>query len=460
MVQYNAPAKVDDFSEGRQPQTLATEWHEKVSGWIRDASESTDGEQRSFFDALGSTATPLDITWDAFPLAIRHWFGNTGIAAQTAAETPKPLRRFGQPLRAVRNGALAENLELFHRQQDEYCEWFTHRDDAGQITRIDFTSEGPEYWEHLGTDQDLCVSLYRKYLDPPVSDDELAIDLFWQHDVADTGLGSDTGQLFRFIRWQKNDYNPYNKWNTTHGVMHLTHPANTLGAEVNLASDATVLRKSGAGNLINDIHELACCARFGEVNRSSDPGIGFGVNQLVQQGNRVALADPVGLYISRFNEDGVVDDNGDPAGEWTVVRGHAHSDADPFARILRATFTPPADGDVTVGGIPLRFGGQVALHIKMVLYGIAEPNPAGLAQASGCVGKCCEHPDRADLSGAFDLEQDCGDVNWTRWEAANAPFPRDEQAGPGLAAAGGIGAAPEPELRAAAPDALRYDRRM
>src|SRR4029077_14840566 len=135
-----------------------------------------------------------------------------------------------------------------------YCEWFTHRE-AGRITRIDFTSEGPEYWEHLGTDQELCVSLYRKYLNPPVSDDELANDLFWQHDVADTDRDTNTGEVFRFIRWKKNAYNPYNKWNTTHGAMHLTHPANTLRAEVNLASDATVLRKSGAGNLVNDIHE-------------------------------------------------------------------------------------------------------------------------------------------------------------------------------------------------------------
>ena len=202
MVQYNAPAKVDDFSEGRQPQTLATEWHEKVSGWIRDASESTDGEQRSFFDALGSTATPLDITWDAFPLAIRHWFGNTGIAAPTAAETPKPLRRFGQPL-----GQCA--TERWRRISSSSTASKTSTASGLPIATTLDKSRGStsrvktEYWEHLGTDQDLCVSLYRKYLDPPVSDDELAIDLFWQHDVADTGLGSDTGQLFRFIRWQK-----------------------------------------------------------------------------------------------------------------------------------------------------------------------------------------------------------------------------------------------------------------
>jgi hypothetical protein len=41
--------------------------------------------------------------------------------------------------------------------------------------------------------------------------------------------------------YQADQYNPYNKWNTTHGLMHLTHPCNTLQAEITLGADATVL---------------------------------------------------------------------------------------------------------------------------------------------------------------------------------------------------------------------------
>jgi hypothetical protein len=37
-------------------------------------------------------------------------------------------------------------------------------------------------------------------------------------------------------------YDPWNKWNTELGAMHLTHPSNALQAEVFLAGDATVLR--------------------------------------------------------------------------------------------------------------------------------------------------------------------------------------------------------------------------
>lgn len=34
--------------------------------------------------------------------------------------------------------------------QDEYCEWSVTRNSDNKITRIDFTCEGPEYWEYLG----------------------------------------------------------------------------------------------------------------------------------------------------------------------------------------------------------------------------------------------------------------------------------------------------------------------
>jgi hypothetical protein len=36
-------------------------------------------------------------------------------------------------------------------------------------------------------------------------------------------------------------YNPYNKWNTDNGIMHLNCPPNSLSAEINLAAFATVV---------------------------------------------------------------------------------------------------------------------------------------------------------------------------------------------------------------------------
>ena len=35
------------------------------------------------------------------------------------------------------------------REQDEYLEWFAVRDAHGKIKRVQFTCEGPDYWDFL-----------------------------------------------------------------------------------------------------------------------------------------------------------------------------------------------------------------------------------------------------------------------------------------------------------------------
>ena len=63
------------------------------------------------------------MSWVAFPAALR------------AAE-PSQLERW----------KLADGDRNI---QDEYCEWSVLRNSARKIARITFTSEVPEYWEHL-----------------------------------------------------------------------------------------------------------------------------------------------------------------------------------------------------------------------------------------------------------------------------------------------------------------------
>ncbi len=60
--------------------------------------------------------------------------------------------------------------------------------------------------------------------------------------------------------------------------MHLTQQANNLFAEVLLAAEATVRRKSAAGAEITSAIPLTKCAGFGDERRNSDPAIGAGVN--------------------------------------------------------------------------------------------------------------------------------------------------------------------------------------
>ena len=241
MVHFHPPGRSGDFARSARAEELAQGWDAIVDSWLTRAVETSDG---LFFNPAAPDAPagePVPIVWDAFPLVITSWFDGQPDGDRLtfeAADALRPLRYSGRPLRAVRDGRLAEDLEVFHRQQDEYCEWFVERRDDGGIARVWFTGEGPEYWEFLASgtapffdegdprrdltpgDPDLLLALYREHVSPAV---ELA-DLFWQHDVAAFSGG---GWVY-YAR--AGDYNALNRWTTTHGLMHLTHPANSLAA--------------------------------------------------------------------------------------------------------------------------------------------------------------------------------------------------------------------------------------
>ena len=108
---------------------------------------------------------------------------------------------------------------LVRINQDEYCEWFVTRNSSGKITKIEVTAEAPEYYEFLyNNDKELLLKLYQQYVSKQVKIEDLQI--------------SSRGQT---------KYDPYNKWNTSQGIMHLNNFPNTLFAEIYLAASATVV---------------------------------------------------------------------------------------------------------------------------------------------------------------------------------------------------------------------------
>jgi hypothetical protein len=411
MPVFNAPGQIDDFAQSSKSNELAEGWNAIIDAWLTRAKRGLFYNPNEPGSPTGGQVAP--ITWDAFPLVISSWFDGEHDAkelAYRAAETPKPLLSGGRRLRVVEeDGNLGRELNLTYRQQDEYCEWFTEREDD-RVTGVQFTSEGPEYWEFLvsgtrpffppnenGTadpraeitsgDPDLALALYREHISPDVQPE----DLVWPHHVAAHGRSG------WFLYARKGDYNPLNRWNTELGAMHLTHPSNTLQAEVALAADATVLRRAPSS-----ADDLICCAGYGNVNRSSDPLIGLGVNRTAAQNQLVTLADPVGLYIASVNKGALSDPSA-----WTVMRGSESAEA-----ILRARINIPAGGELEVGGIPLRFGGQLAEHILMILTGLANPHDGVLPEPSECETRCCTHPERPTFKAIVEPNDDCNDVPW------------------------------------------------
>lgn len=249
-------------------------------------------------------------------------------------------------------GPFVERLELAdtHRgTQDEYCEWAVERNNAGKITRVTFTTEVPEYFEHLfETDQDALLELYHELVSTEVV-------------LAD--LADEDGSYLRRNRW--ND-SPRGR------PAHLMQGSNTLPAAVTLAAQATVLRERN-GTPVTHPQALVVCSQLGEPLRGSDPQIASAVNAAVASGASVTLSDPVGLYIDGLITGGIETPDGtNPASFWTVERGDA-------SHILRAAFEVREGeghgyvvGDIKVDGRPIEFGGQLAVRVRVRIKAIVK----------------------------------------------------------------------------------------
>ncbi len=287
--------------------------------------------------------------------------------------------------------------------QDEYCEWAVTRDTNGNIIRIDFTCENPEYWNSLWLiDPNQVLALYQSILDKP------------QITLEDLSLPGVTNPITGGPI-----YNPLNKWNTgtsstptSGGAVHLTSTPNTLQTEIGLATAASVQRINSDGTIqwsTNQFNALLCDAQFGQKFRNSDPNIGGNVNSLVNSGQQpggqglmVTLANPPGLYIQTpdFTTYANPKDPSTPASSfWTIKRGTArlydeYDNLMPGDFILHAVFEVPASygytvSDLTIGGVNIGYGSQVAktfmMHIIAMGYSgtvpqgyqpVGSPSPA------------------------------------------------------------------------------------
>lgn len=146
--------------------------------------------------------------------------------------------------------------------QDEYTEWSVTRDENGNILRVDFTCENPEYWYTLWrVDPQTALQIYRDTLDNPnIQLEDLCLkDPATGESVIDPSTGLPA-------------YNPLNKWNSgpqrtasSGGAMHLTSTPNTLQTETGLAGAATIQRLMGN----SDPEALLCCSQYGQPFRNS-----------------------------------------------------------------------------------------------------------------------------------------------------------------------------------------------
>jgi len=366
MFTYGPPAGWNDFTGAYAPSASSFQkvWNSFIQGQFDQNIGALKKELSStplFFSGAYTAIPPgqaeAPVTWNGFPRRI-------------TLQNPDPTQ--WMPLAdALQN--LGNGLQF--RPQDEYLEW-RPVESNGKIIKFVFTAEAREYWTHLAKiDQRRVEDLYQQLCD----------DTSIKYDSLRTPTSFKLGPGEVYTR---GDYNPWNPHNTNSGCVHLSHPANSIGAEINLAALATVQRIDANGQLISEPHRLSCCSDFGTPDRSSDPTIGQAVNLTVRGGVSVTLADPVGLYMGNIALSLANGPNGESVRDWwTITRGVD-------GRALRAEFAAPpgatfALGDVQVKGAPLRYGGQIAELITMVIYAQALKLNVADPAARTCENRCC-----------------------------------------------------------------------
>lgn len=395
---FDPPAYLADF-DGIPG--LREAWHEFISRCF-DVSIASDAGKVKRADANrgvvqfynpaaydpGGPLIEQAIIWNAFPKELVRIYGRE--RALVEADRLWPLRRYrGDP----RPGSPGFETAVY-RPLDEYCEWKVVRDpNTNKITRVTFTSEPPEYWEAMfgtavdpgdGTpfafpgDRDRVLSRYRELVGPLVQMDDLICQ--------ETIQGPD-GSVYA----QQGQYNPYNKWNTTHGIVHLCSPPNSITAEIQLGADATVLYRNGRGEAVVEPSALICCADYGGPDRNSDPTIGATVNALARVGAMITLPNPVGLYMDHIDVSG-----------WQAPAGVQIEDCVRVMRgapemIERLVVEVPGRsgymvGDLTIGGERIEHGGQIAECITVKLVGAAAKIGSVKNAPTACVSRCCIDP--------------------------------------------------------------------
>ena len=404
--QFLTPANQQDFPDDPKRQAaLNSQWNINVNGFTqqgitRDPWNLTNASNITNY--INPALTPLpanpvlqQITWNAFPNRISYYFphlstndvfslADTGYQLDGTTSFPDIKKNpcNGLPAEPKRYGPYGPR-----GWQDEYCEWAVTKNNSGQITRIDFTCENPEYWNSLWmTDPERVLELYRSILNKTQIQLE---DLYLYDQMGKIVIDPSTGRPA---------YNPLNKWNfgtvsgsSAGGAMHLTATPNTLQTEIGEAAGATSQRSCGN----NNSNKLICCDQTGQPHRNSDPNIGQSVNKLVAAQNAVTLANPPGLYIQLPNFSGYQTPDGtDAASFWTVVRGQETLTVDgvtlPGNFILHAVFEVPASkgytvSDITINGAPIQWAGQIAKTFNMQIVGAAVP------QAVPAVQDCCKN---------------------------------------------------------------------
>lgn len=314
IARFDTPASVRDLPAGSP---FYDDWHAWLASRLTTAA-GTGTATGEFYDASEVDVNVLaerSLVWMAFPrqVLVAHRDDRTATFVDADGDV------------AARD------------PQNEYCEWHVTRNAAGKITKVVFVTESPEYWQRLwDADRATVVNLYKTLVDPAVTEADLRVG----------GPGS--------------GYDKFNPFNTTSGIVHLIQNINTLSAALGLTQGSI---DTGSAR---DGYETPPPG----LRTSVDPRVIFDIGALARTGLSLTLRDPIGLYITGYDDTGWTKPNGSPVGDyWHVVRGAP-------GQILRLEYRVPSSagfvvGDIRIGGRRIEWGGQIAEHVTCTVGGVA-----------------------------------------------------------------------------------------
>jgi hypothetical protein len=414
---FSTPALIQDFSDNAALQrALNTNWDLAINAYTQAARVSNpwtanDQAPCDWYinpkDVAITAANPVEpIFWTAFPNRLKIYFSAAekspyqmsnmqvyalsdfgNIPASQAFPTGLPFIIPSQRCPYLNWAQPIDQWTAYDPKGprgwlDEYCEWAVTRNAAGKITKISFTCENPEYWYSLWqVSPKKVLALYQQLVSPKVA-------------LQDLMLPTPDGKGFVIDPVTGREaYNPLNKWNsgtvatdTYGGAVHLTSPPNTIGAEIMLAAQATLLRQLPPDQY--NMQRMVCAGAYGRPYRNSDPHIGLQVNQLVKNLNvKVTLTNPVGLYLQRPDFSSYKTPDGTDASQfYKIIRGRtAEVAGTSYDQILHAEFSVPDSlgytvSDILIGNavpgssqipMPILYAGQIAETFHVCLAGTA-----------------------------------------------------------------------------------------
>ncbi len=193
--------------------------------------------------------------------------------------------------------------------QDEYVEWLTEKSPNGQVSRITFTTEFPEYYEALAEVSFEALFAGIKEVIPHAN--PTVQELF----------GKNFDPAFGRAREFRNNLrdNPWN--NGEKGILCLGQPVNTMEALFTLIDQCAITKpQMNPGDVCSTV---ACVPE-----RNSDPFICIAAQNQARASRGISLVDPVGINMIQLG--GVWELNGEFVdinnpdknyGIWKLTRG-------------------------------------------------------------------------------------------------------------------------------------------